>query len=187
MAMPEDAAGWTVAMLEALPDDGKRYEIIDGELFVAPSPRTRHQHAVARLVRLFDEYLERAGGAVALVSPSDVRKGERTSVQPDVYVARVGEDGRVARPLYIRDLLLVIEVLSKRTARTDRQTKRDLYQSEGVGEYWIVDPDAWLIERWRPADERPEVLADRIEWAYGRASAALVIDLPAFFAGLVRE
>ena len=61
-------------------------------------------------------------------------------------------------------LLLAVEILSPSTARADRQRKRAIYQSEGVPEYWIVDVDARLAERWRPGDERPKILATTLEW-----------------------
>ena len=60
--------------------------------------------------------------------------------------------------------LLAVEVLSPSTARADRTVKRRLYQRAGVPEYWIVDLEARLVERWRPADERPEVLTDTLTW-----------------------
>ena len=77
--------------------------------------------------------------------------------------------------------------MNRIAARTDRRDKRRLYQREGVAEYWIVDATAWVIERWRPADDRPEILSERIEWQCGGASDALAIDLPAFFAALVPD
>ena len=187
MAMPETTGGWTVAMLDALPDDGQRHEIIDGALYVTPAPRVRHQHVVTRLAATLLPYVEHECGALVLVAPTDVRKGERTSVQPDVLAVRLDEIGRVAQPIQLRDLLLSIEVLSERTARVDRRDKRWLYQREGVGEYWIVDADAWVIERWRPGDERPEILSERIDWQCLSATEPLVIDLPAFFASIVRD
>ena len=187
MAMPESAGNWTVAMLEMLPDDGQRYEIIDGELYVTPSPRVRHQQVVTNLAAILQPYVARAGGALVLVSPSDVRKDSGTSVQPDLFVVRLGDDGRVVVPIKLRDLLLAIEVLSDRTARTDRQDKRWLYQGEAVAEYWIVDADAWVIERWRPGDDRPEVLSEEIRWQCTGATEPLLIVLPAFFALLVPD
>ena len=78
-------------------------------------------------------------------------------------------------------LLLAVEVLSPSTARTDRQVKRRLYQREGVPEYWIVDIDARIIERWRPADPRPEMLADSLVWQPEGANEPLEISLPEFF------
>ena len=60
--------------------------------------------------------------------------------------------------------LLVVEVLSPSTARYDRLVKRHRYQRAGTREYWIVDPDARLVERWRPDDERPEILEETLTW-----------------------
>src|SRR5262249_43618287 len=182
----EPVGGWTVSMLDALPDDGQRYEIIDGELYVTPSPRVRHQLIVTALVAILFPYVQRTRRAAVLVSPSDVRRGDRTSVQPDLFVVKVGDDGRISVPIQVRDLLLAIEVLSDRTARTDRQKKRWLYQGENVLDYWIVDADAWVIERWRPGDDRPEVLSEEIQWSCGDAEP-LIISLPEFFASLIPD
>ena len=81
-------------------------------------------------------------------------------------------------------MLLAIEVRSPSTAAVDQGRKRLLYQRERVPEYWIVDCDARCIERWRPADERPEVLTERISWQPDGARAPLVDELPEFFEGL---
>jgi Uma2 family endonuclease len=88
----------------------------------------------------------------------------------------------------IRGLLLAIEVLSPSTARADRTTKRRRYQRAGVPEYWVVDLEARLVERWRPAEERPEVLTDELVWRPDPSAAAFALDLPTFFArGLAEE
>jgi Uma2 family endonuclease len=79
---------------------------------------------------------------------------------------------------------LAVEVLSPTTARIDRGRKRLLYQREGVPEYWIVDIDAQIVERWRPGDQRPEVLTERIEWRPSETADALVVDVAALFADL---
>ena len=106
-------------------------------------------------------------------------------MQPDMLVVRLDETGDVAMPIQPRDLLFAIEVLSDRTPRTDRQDKRSLYQTGGVGEYWIVDADAWVVERWRPGDERPEILSNRLDWQSAGADEPLMIELPAFFATVI--
>lgn len=64
----------------------------------------------------------------------------------------------------VKSLLLTVEVLSTSTASVDRLKKRPMYQKEGVEQYWIVDIDSRLVERWRPIDDRPEVIADVLEW-----------------------
>jgi Uma2 family endonuclease len=81
----------------------------------------------------------------------------------------------------ITSLLLVIEILSPGTERHDRTVKRRRYQSAGVPEYWIVDLDARLVERWRPGDERPEVLADRLDWRPDAEGDTLELELPALY------
>src|ERR1035437_10634842 len=93
MGMPAAIHDWTVDMLDALPDDGQRYEIIDGELFVTPSPGESHQDIAGALGRRLHQYLAGHGVGKTMISPSDVRRGDRTRnrVQPDVFVVRLVE------------------------------------------------------------------------------------------------
>lgn len=181
MGMAEVKRRWTVQDRDALPDDGKRYEVIDGELFVTPAPALRHQAAVGTLYRAIAGYLDHEHVGYAFVAPADVVFSPERGVQPDVLVMpRV--DGR--RPEHfddVRRLLLAVEVLSPSTARADRVAKRRLYRDEGVPEYWIVDLDAQTFERITPAEPRSDVLIDRIEWFPQGASAPLVIDIGAYF------
>ncbi len=91
-------------------------------------------------------------------------------------------DGRLPKKFAdVGKLVLAVEVLSPSTARHDHVTKRRVYQQEGVDEYWIVDPDARTVERWRPSDERPEVLIDAITWQPNPGHEPLHIDLAALF------
>lgn len=187
MAMAQPITHWTADMVRALPDDGNRYEVVDGELLVSPGPSWQHQAASRALFRILDRYL--GGGAVGEVvyAPTDVVFADDRMVEPDLFVLPL-VDGRVPRSWEeVRRLLLAVEIVSPSTARADRQVKRRLYQREGVPEYWIVDVDARLVERWRPDDERPEILTDRLEWRPDPARPALEIELPAWFAGVVGE
>ena len=126
----------TVADLESMPDDGHRYELIDGTLLVTPAPNTRHQRAVARLLIA----LGTAAGPEldVLPAPYDWVAGPSTLFQPDVLVTRRVDPGpkRLERPP-----LLVIEVLSPSTRRIDLATKRLAYADAGVADYWLVDPE----------------------------------------------
>jgi Uma2 family endonuclease len=188
MGMPTlPTTGWTVDMLETLPDDGKRYEIIDGELLVTPAPDLAHQVVAGELYARVREYLRAHPVGRAVMAPADVRVGDRTSVEPDVFVIPQvkGPFARAWSPL--STLLLAVEVLSATTARVDRGRKLALYQREGVREYWIVDVDSRLVERWRPGDERPEILRETLEWRVEGAAEPLVIDLPALFAEALGE
>ena len=180
MVMPATTR-WTADMVRALPDDGKRYEVIDGELFVTPAPSFPHQRAVRELMVRLHQFLGTNRSAEVLASPADISYGETTLVQPDVFVIPRRE-GRVAlRWDQVGPLLLAVEILSPSSARADRHKKRRLYQRERVPEYWIVDIDARLIERWRADDARPEIVIERIEWRVDDAHPPFIIDLAEVF------
>jgi len=87
----------------------------------------------------------------------------------------------------ISGLLLAVEVLSPWTARADRLVKRRLYQRERVGEYWIVDLDARVVERWRPDDDRPEIIMDRLTWYPMPQATPFALDLVPFFASVLED
>lgn len=107
-------------------------------------------------------------------------------MQPDLFVFPIGLEVKVRDWRDITGLLLAVEVLSPSAARYDRQVKRRRYQREGIPEYWIVDPDARLFERWRPGDERPEILADGFAWLPPGADEPMQLDLPEMFATALR-
>jgi Uma2 family endonuclease len=178
MGMP-DLAPWSRAQVLSLPADGKRYELIDGELLVTPTPRLDHQRVVRALNRLLDAHClaHRLGDVFELPADLEVEPGQLTS--PDLFVLPLGAAfhrwEEAPRPL------LVIEVLSPSTARYDRGLKRRFYQRAGVPEYWIVDADARLIERWRPDDERPEVIGETLTWSPRLDGAVLTIDVRRLF------
>ena len=185
MAMPAllPHTDWTVDMLDALPDDGQRYEIIDGELFVTPSPGEGHQDVVGLLLARLLAYFTGSGLGKAVVSPSDVRRGDRTRnrLQPDVYVVRRVDGKRPPYPYDLADLLLAVEVLSPSTAHTDYQRKRTTYLTSGVGEYWVVNVEGRTVSRWRRAGAPGEVLSDRLEWHPAGMTKPFALELPAFF------
>lgn len=187
MGMPQPIAGWTVARVLALPDDGNRYEVVDGELLVSPAPSLLHQRAVRGLYRRLDPFVEAHDLGCVLHSPADIEFDERTLVQPDLFVAPMIEGRRPRTWQEVRHLLLAVEVLSPSTARADRQIKRRRYQRHGVSEYWIVDLEARLVERWRPADERPEILAERLDWRPSDDGPPLTINLLELFAEILDE
>jgi Uma2 family endonuclease len=180
MAMPATTR-WTAEMVRALPDDGNRYEVIDGELFVTPSPTLRHQEAVREMANRLGAYLKEHAVGCVLISPADVTFPDGSLTQPDVFVAPLLLGKRPSEWKEIESLLLAVEVLSPSTARADRRVKLHLYQRQHVPEYWIVDVDARLVERWRLDDQRPEILAETLEWQPDPAHPPLVIDLAAYF------
>lgn len=122
--------------LQQLPDDGHRYELIDGSLLVSPAPRHAHQTVLGNLYVLLR--LACPPELQVVLAPFAVGLAEDTEVQPDIIVAPRTQFTE-------RDLpgapLLAVEVLSPSTRRIDLLLKRDRYQSAGIASYWIVDPD----------------------------------------------
>ncbi len=186
MVMPALVPRYTAEEIRAFPDDRVRYEVIRGELFVTPAPGLRHQRAVLTIARLLEEYLERTGLGEVVMAPFEVELTEDSAVQPDVLVILADRASRLTQKRLMGAPSLAVEVISYTSKRTDRLQKRRLYQKEGVQEYWIVDPDERRVERWRPADEVPEVLTDRLLWAPLPGSPGFEIDLAALFARVWR-
>jgi hypothetical protein len=107
--------------------------------------------------------------------------------QPDLFVVSNTEWARVlAEGFPGRSMLLAVEVLSQSSTRYDRVSKQPLY-TRHVPEYWIIDPDARLVERWRTGDTRPEMVTRNLEWQPSRTVPPLVIDLPRFFASALGD
>ena len=181
MAMPAPSTAWTVEMVHALPDDGNRYEVIDGELFVTPAPSPVHQRAVRELLYIIGPYVTAHAIGDALMAPADVVYGPRKMVQPDLFVLPLVGGAPPRTWMEVGHLILVAGVLSPSTRRADRGKKRDLYQDKGVPEYWVVDLDDRLVERWRPNEASPETLTERLEWRPDRLVEPLDIDLRAYF------
>lgn len=181
MATTVRKAPRTADELADLPDDGNRYELIDGELFVTPAPVRTHQRMVAALFRVLDSYARNAGLEVML-SPTAVRASPLSEVQPDLLVLPREFDGR---ELYqwepMSALVLAIEILSPSTAAVDRGKKRKSYLHSGVPAYWIVDLDARVVEVWRDGDHAARIIADELEWVTAGESNALTIDVRALF------
>ncbi|MBI4421343.1 MAG: Uma2 family endonuclease [Gemmatimonadetes bacterium] len=185
--MPQATQEWTAEMVRALPDDGKRYEVIDGELFVTPSPRLLHQRACLELTLLLRPYVRLHRLGEVLQSPADIEFDPKTLVQPDVFVAPLVGGRRPRTWKEVTGLLLAIEVLSPSSARADRVVKRRRYQRAGVPDYWLVDLDARLVERWRPSDQRPELVSETLAWQPFPSLEPFAIDLPAFFTEVAPE
>lgn len=144
--------------IEAIPDDGNRYEILHGELLVTPLPSTGHQRIAMRLSILTVLWC-RAHTGWTVLAPSGVHVSDTTWLEPDLAAYAAPESDNLSW----REMpppLLVVEVLSPSTRRRDRHRKRPTYLSHGVGELWLVDPDTRTIERWTSASEFPETLRD---------------------------
>jgi Uma2 family endonuclease len=137
---------WTYADYAALPDDGNRYEIIAGVLYMTPAPGTGHQSISARVVTFLVTHVEFAGLGRVFAAPVDVELAPDTVVQPDIVVVLSANLHRITPSRIIGAPDLVVEILSPGTAGYDRREKQDAYARAGVGEYWIVDPGAQTVE-----------------------------------------
>ena len=134
------------ADLEQWPEDGRRYELYDGEVYVVPSPLPLHQIVSARLYDVLREYA-RAHGGIVLYAPLDIVLTEYDVVQPDLLLFTRDRQGLInLRKVTRHQPDLAIEILSPSTASNDRGRKLRLLARHGVQEYWLVDPDAIRIE-----------------------------------------
>ena len=176
------ASGWTYERYASLPDDGNRYEVIDGEVCVTPAPGTRHQEVAAELFVKLKAYVDqyRLG---TMMWDIDLLFAPRQYLRPDMLfvptaaVAGLVERGMEARPG------LVVEVLSAGSGRFDRVLKPKRYRDFGVPEYWVVDPAGQVIEQYRldePAN-RPIVCSDLLHWQPDLTAPALELPLDQVF------
>ena len=171
---------WTAEMVRQLPDDGNRYEVVNGELLVTPAPRLSHQLLVTRLAIALGNYLAREPVGIVLTSPADISWGRDVLVQPDVFVVPRDEAAHLDWSR-LRMLLLVAEVLSPSTARADRFTKRHRYQEASVPLYWIVDGDEQRVEVWTPDRDLPVIETRQLVWHAPDAAQAFTLDLAELF------
>jgi Uma2 family endonuclease len=181
MSMPSLRRDWTVADLAELPDDGNRYEVLDGDLYVTPAPSLHHQAAVFLLARLLADYLEGEGIGFVVIAPADVIFSPRRGVQPDLFVIPPDHGRYPKRFEDVGHLLLATEVVSPSSGRADRVSKRTVYREEGVEVYWVVDLDARTFERSVPDRAGVDVLAERLEWHPDGASRPFVLDIEEYF------
>lgn len=149
---------WTYEDYCNLPDDGKRYEVIDGALYVSPSPRSIHQALSKHLQFLLYE-LERAGHGWVFDAPMDVLMPGATPVQPDLIFVTAEQRG-ILTPKNIQGApYLLVEILSPKGARYDRVTKLNKYAQCGVAHYWLLDPSERTLEVYRLRGGTYELLA----------------------------
>lgn len=124
-----------------LPDDGRRWELLEGDFHVSPAPTSWHQAVVAELVFQFMSAFRTSGAARVLPSPIDVMLDDTNTVQPDVVVVRHERRHLISKRGVVGAPDLVVEVISPDYASKDAVLKRHLYARFGVPEYWLVDPE----------------------------------------------
>jgi Uma2 family endonuclease len=160
-------------MLHALPDDGNKYELVRGELFVTPAPTTGHEGILARLSAILTPYVlaQRLG---LVYHPRSVVRFQGSEAEPDLMVRASLSPGMSWD--HAPTPTLVVEVASPTTYRRDRKQKRSLYLDAGVAEYWIVDGDARTFTVVRP-DQPDAVERDVVRWHPAAASEPLLVPL----------
>jgi len=137
---------WTYDDYAKLPEDGKRYEIVDGVLYMAPSPNKWHQNAALEIATYLRTHVKLAGLGQVYIAPFDVELTPKDVVQPDILVVLNANLEKVADGRVIGAPDLVVEIASPGTSTFDRRKKYDAYASAGVPEYWIVDPRERTVE-----------------------------------------
>lgn len=157
-----------------------RYEVVDGELLVTPAPRKWHYDVADRLELALRIYLGRERVGRAFHAPADISWGERKLVQPDVFVLPL-EEARKREWADVQRLLLVAEILSPSTARSDRGIKRRLYQEHGVPVYWVVDSDAHAVEIWTPHDREARREYGLLTWHPAGATSPFELEIADLF------
>jgi Uma2 family endonuclease len=144
----------TYPELRLMPDDGKRYELVDGEVFVSPSPSEKHQRVLARLHLNLGAYAERKKLGRVYFAPFDVVFGEKTALQPDLIFVSEARLGIIGPEYILGAPDLVVEILSPHRISYDRVTKLEQYALHGVAEYWVIDPMADKIDLYERSGER---------------------------------
>jgi Uma2 family endonuclease len=152
------------------PDDGKRYEIVDGMLYVSPAPVPVHQRVLRELFRVLDRHVRRHRLGEVFFAPIGIVLEVRSAVQPDlVFIARRQSDIVKEKAVFGAPDLLV-EVLSPSTERRDRSLKRRTYERCGVAHYWVVDPRRRRLQAWRSEGGGYVVEAELVDGARFRPS-----------------
>jgi Uma2 family endonuclease len=180
---------WTYAEYARLPDDGNRYEVVAGEVFVTPSPHPKHQLAVGRISGLFEAFTRAHGVGQLYPGPIDVLLSESDYLVPDLVFVREERDGIISDRGLEAAPDLVIEIISPSTGARDRGLKRERYARFGVPLYWIVDVARQHVEVYRLAEDPnggPEIVRDDLVWHPTPGGPALTLPVP-FIVGADRR
>ena len=181
MHMAHATKAWTLDQMHRLPDDGNKYELIDGELFVTPAPSPAHEMLAVRLREILEQYV-RMHKLGVLWTPRAVVQKRGSEVEPDLML-RPFVTPLPAKWNAMPVPLLVVEVLSPTTARRDRNQKLGFYRRIGVREYWMVDRDSRTIRVVTAQDDL--ITGTELVWHPEGASEPLVIDVESYFSSVL--
>ena len=151
---------WTYEDYALLPEDGRRHEIVDGEHYVNPAPNTKHQRVVLRLAIELSSFVRAHRLGEVFISPIDVVLSDNDIVQPDVVFVSKDRKSLLTAANIQGGPDLVVEVLSESNRRYDEIIKRKRYETFGVAEYWIVDPELEIVKIHRRATGAFERVAE---------------------------
>lgn len=181
MGMAVSIPRYTVDDLARLPNDGNRYEVLDGVLLVTPAPSRAHQIVANRIQSRLTAAVEWPGFA-HVVGPGAISRPPRTQLQPDILVspARFGPRTDWAK---VTEHWLAVEVVSRSSRVYDREVKRGAYFALGVRELWLVDYRDLAVEVWRSPGAH-EVVRDVIRWSLPEHDLVVAVHLAEVFAGL---
>jgi len=151
---------WTYDDYARLPNDGWKYEVMRGELYMSPAPRPRHQRSLLRLSAEMDRFVNQRQLGEVYISPIDVilPRNLGTPVQPDILFIRNDNLGIIGETTIDGVPDLVVEILSPSNWIDDRRTKFLVYAEAGIGEYWIIDPKTSTVELFQLVGNRYELL-----------------------------
>ena len=173
---PANPFVWTRAHLERLPDDGNRYEVLDGALFVTPLPTAVHQFVATNLTVRLHAYCVEHGLGIA-VGPGAVVFG-KNELQPDVVVFPRGPRHRKEKWASLPRPLLAVEVLSDSTSRRDLGLKQEAYiRRRRIPEYWAVDDEERRVHVWKVGTPGETIVTRVLRWQPREDIATLEIDL----------
>ena len=177
MAVATQVKRWTLEELHRLPDDGNKYELVRGELFVTPPPDDEHETIAAKLSELLTPYV-REHGLGLVYRPRAVVRFDESEVEPDLMVRQPHPDRRGNDSDWDRAPIpvLVVEILSAYTRRRDFNEKKRLYLDAGVAEYWIVDPEARTITVMKPG-QPIRVESTQVIWSPTGADLPLTFEV----------
>ncbi|MDQ3755410.1 MAG: Uma2 family endonuclease [Acidobacteriota bacterium] len=141
----------TVDDLDLMPDDGNRYELLEGEIYVSRAPSLTHQRILGNLLTLLKNYLDQHPHGEAFATPGVIFDPSNGVIPDIVFISNQLGDRLGASERITEAPELVIEIISpgKENARRDRVVKRRVYAKHGVKEYWIIDPEAETLEIYR--------------------------------------
>jgi Uma2 family endonuclease len=151
--MPTQTKLITYDDYRTLPDDGKRYEIIGGELFMSAAPMTNHQFISQNIESQLDRYLEKHNTGKYFHAQVDVVLSMTDVVQPDIFYISNERSHIITEKNIVEAPDLVVEIISESTKIRDQTTKKALYEKYGVKEYWIVYPNEEKVEQFILQDE----------------------------------